>query len=132
MEGCRFRPDAGDYEGPLAALAAFEPEQPLVFVASCDLPLLEEDLIRHLLDSIGGGDAAVPWLDGRAQALCALYRAHCFDDARKLHAEGEHRVMRWLDRLRIHRYVGSLVDCARNVNTPEELEATLRRRRRPA
>ena len=116
-----FLRDREEFAGPLAALSEFDAMAEFVFVASCDLPGFDARLISHLADRIGPHEAAVPVSAGRAQPLCALYRASAFGAARVLAASGERRVMKWLEALD---WVSvDDVDPAwiANLNTPEDL-----------
>jgi molybdopterin-guanine dinucleotide biosynthesis protein A len=122
IEPYAFQIDEDPLQGPLAALGRFKPSHEFVFVASCDLPRFRAEVVDDLAALIGDLDAAIPVLLGRAQPLCALYRARAFTSARKLSREGERRVMAWIRGLEVVEASAfpSLEACA-NVNTPEEL-----------
>ena len=68
--------DFVDGAGPLAGLAAGlrAANTEFAFVTSCDAPLVQPALIRLLVASLDGHDAACPKVDGRLQPLVALYR----------------------------------------------------------
>lgn len=78
LDGCAFQQDAADYQGPLSALARFEPSADWVFVCSCDLPLAGAQDFRKLWRLRQEGKALLPVLEGRLQPLCALYPTSCF------------------------------------------------------
>lgn len=123
IAGFEFLPDLERYAGPLAALAQFAPSRATVFVASCDMPLFSREVVRELAGKIGDSDAAIPSLSGRLQPLCGLYAAPAWEIARELVANGEKRIMAWVERLRVT--VVALDDCPlsfsiRSANTPEE------------
>ena len=80
--------------GPLVAIAAAAAELrrrghagPAVVLA-CDLPLVTEALVRHLVDWDGDG-AVVPVVDGRRQPLCARWSAADLGAAIELAASGQ-------------------------------------------
>ncbi len=47
------------------------------FVAACDMPFLNPDLVRHMLEIQGHFDAVVPKMDWKIEALHALYSRSC-------------------------------------------------------
>lgn len=129
---CRFLPDAEEYAGPSAALARFEPAEPRVFVASCDLARFDARLPAALAAIMADQEAAAPVLDGRAQPLCAVYSAEAFAVLRRLTAAGERRLMPWFDALRwrpvtANDLAAAGLDprCVQSANTPDELRALL-------
>src|SRR5439155_1414879 len=64
-------PGAGPLAGIHAALLAAR--HPHAFVAACDMPGLDADVIRFLLARIGDADAVVPRWDGDVEPLHAVY-----------------------------------------------------------
>ncbi|HTQ09830.1 MAG TPA: molybdenum cofactor guanylyltransferase [Fimbriimonadaceae bacterium] len=116
-----FLEDGESFAGPLSALATFQPKAEFVFVASCDLPGFDPRLIAMLANGIGAHQAAVPMAGGRAQPLCALYRASAFAEAARLAAVGERRVMAWLACLDWTPVEDIEPAWLANVNTPDDL-----------
>ncbi len=96
VEGCAFLADAAEFAGPLAALARFKPTAEAVFVASCDLPRFNARLVDFLASVLGDSDAAIPFVNGFRQPLCALYRASAFDRLDRLN---DACTMAWVDAL---------------------------------
>lgn len=132
LPGLPFQMDGGEFEGPLRAIAAFEPTKKFVFACSCDLPLFDARLIQLLWDRMGNFDAAIPAAGDRLQPLCALYRSAAFEAARSLASEGERRIMAWIDTLNMATITQADLGQAgisplaiRSANTPQELEALL-------
>jgi molybdopterin-guanine dinucleotide biosynthesis protein A len=67
-------------QGPLAGLhaAMLHSSRQLFLLLACDMPGLGESLLRGLVRSIAGFDAAIPrTADGRCHPLCAIYRRTC-------------------------------------------------------
>lgn len=127
-------PDADPFSGPLVAISDFQPVREWVFVCSCDIPLFDARLVEALFDGIDDYDAAIPSIDGRLQPLCALYTTRSVKIAHDLAVEGERRVMAWVQRLRFLEVNESTLAkygldprCVLGANTPEELEALLRK-----
>jgi molybdenum cofactor guanylyltransferase len=121
--GVDARPDLYPGEGPLGAiLTAFAAASTdLVVVLACDLPNVDADTVRRLLEAIGEHAAAVPRTD-RAHPLCAVYRvSRCGDRLGQAFANGErtvHRAVETLDVARVHLPVPEVL---RNVNRPGDL-----------
>ena len=127
----------GALGGLHAALAACRVEW--AAVVACDLPFVTGELFVRLASLRQYFDAVVPVQpDGRAQPLCALYRAEVARDlAEELIAAGERRPRALLERMRTRMAAfdelsdleGSS-DFFMNVNTPEDLVKAKRRERR--
>jgi molybdopterin-guanine dinucleotide biosynthesis protein A len=123
--------------GPLAGMQAgfLAARFPLVWVVACDLPDVEPGLGLLLARYAMGVDAAVPVVNGRAQGLCAVYDRGLEPRIEALLDAGERSVRRLLATIDV-RYVTAEelkpVDpelrSFRNINTPADFEAWLRRR----
>ncbi len=110
------------YQGPLATLRRFEPTYDFVFVAACDMPLFNAQVIDILEPLLGDFDAVVPIRKGRWQPLCGLYRKRAFEGLRELQSE---RLMDWLDTFHIQTAIIE-PDCwVASCNTLEELTEIL-------
>jgi molybdopterin-guanine dinucleotide biosynthesis protein A len=121
--GLATRADSWPGEGPLGGIidALSTATEPIVVVMACDQPAVDADLVRRLVDALGGYDAAVPVIDGRAQPLTAAYAARAVDALRAVHREGERAPRRALQRLRWHAVDD--IDPARvdDVDDPDDL-----------
>jgi molybdopterin-guanine dinucleotide biosynthesis protein A len=118
--------------GPLAGIHAAmrAARHPHVFVAACDMPGLDADVIRFLLARIGDADAVVPRWDDDIEPLHAVYAVRLVGRVEEALRAGHHAIRELLPRVRVD-YVGEeelgrIRGTARsmlNVNTPEELAA---------
>jgi molybdopterin-guanine dinucleotide biosynthesis protein A len=118
--------------GPLAGVHAAmqRAAHPHVFVAACDMPGLDADVIRFLLDRIGDADAVVPRWDHDIEPLHAVYAVRLLPLVEETLRAGRHAMREFLPRVRVD-YVAEdelkrIRGTARsmlNVNTPEELAA---------
>lgn len=68
-----------------------------VLVLACDLPLVDETVLRRLAEWPGRG-SVVPVLAGRAQPLCARWSASDLDAALELAASGQRSLRGLLER----------------------------------
>ncbi len=119
-------PGAGSLGGVYTAL--FHSSTKLTLCVACDMPLLNVNLIRHLLTLIGDCDAVVPIIGERPQGLHALYHQRCLKPIQQQIARDELRIRSLYDMLSV-RFVTEAeiqpLDPALhsfwNVNTPDDL-----------
>jgi len=118
--------------GPLAGIhaALLASRYPHVFVAACDMPGLDPDVIRFLLRRVGSADAVVPCWDGDVEPLHAVYAVAALREIEAHLRAGQNAVRDVLRRLRVDyvseaemRAVRGAARSLTNVNTPEELAA---------
>ena len=122
-------PGAGPLAGIQAALLASA--EPRIFVAGCDMPLLNQDLIRHICGLEGEWDAVIPWLTAGPEPLCALYAKSALPVISAALGRGDYRVGGVLDSLQIKKIdqaeilqIASNLAMFSNINRMEDL-ATL-------
>jgi molybdopterin-guanine dinucleotide biosynthesis protein A len=124
-------PDQFKGYGPLAGFhSAMQREaSSLYLMLACDLPNLQESLLRNLVALIDGYDAAIPLTsDGIAHPLCAVYRRTCLLPIEQSLQRGSRKVIEtFLDEPLTVRWVrpdeGRFKDAdLANINTPEDLE----------
>lgn len=119
-------PGFGAIAGLHAGLAASRTER--VFVAACDMPFLNPDLIRQLCNSSAEVDAVVPLNgEGLREPLHAVYARSAAETARQVIEQDEKSILIVLDRIRTRlvtpealRSISAAEESFRNVNTPEE------------
>jgi len=118
--------------GPLAGIhaALLASRYPHVFVAACDMPGLDPDVIRFLLGRVANADAVVPCWDGDVEPLHAVYAVGALREIEAHLRAGQNAVRDVLRRLRVDyvseaemRAVRGAARSLTNVNTPEELAA---------
>lgn len=119
-------PNAGSLGGIYTAVQHGDAEHTLC--VACDMPFLNPALLRHLLDQATGVDAVVPFVDGTAHTLHAVYRRTCLSVMREQVMRGDLTIRRLFPQMttrfvsadelrRLEPELHSLV----NVNTPQEL-----------
>jgi FdhD protein len=126
---CRRVPDLFEGMGALAGIHSGlrHSGTDLVFVAACDMPGLNGDVVRHLCGLAEGADAVVPEGEKGPEPLHAVYRKSALPAIEKALRDGERRVVSFFDRVTVRR-VGlsemSRLDPSfegfRNINTPED------------
>jgi molybdopterin-guanine dinucleotide biosynthesis protein A len=118
--------------GPLAGIhaALLASRHPHVFVAACDMPGLDPDVIRFLLARVGDADAIVPRWEDDVEPLHAVYGRGCVPVIEENLRAGRYAVRDVLPALRVDyvdeetmRAVRGAAWSLTNVNTPEELAA---------
>lgn len=101
-----------------------------VFVVACDLPFLNPDLIRHLLDRRVDTDAVLPEVDRRLEPLHAVYSRACLPAIEDAARRGEWKADGFLPRVRSVRLPVLVADWMVegrspffNANTPADWDA---------
>jgi molybdopterin-guanine dinucleotide biosynthesis protein A len=132
IAGARVIEDRRPGKGPLAGIeAAFRAcDADALVVVGCDLPLLDEKLLRLVRDHEPTAQACVPRVDGRAQALHARYARSVLPAIEARLARDELRLLALLDELTVAWLDLPASEGLTNVNTPEQL-ADVRGRFRP-
>jgi molybdopterin-guanine dinucleotide biosynthesis protein A len=78
-------PNCGPLEGIRVGLAKLAPQVDFAFVTSCDVPLIDPQLIRFLFHKISDHQAVVPVSEKRIFGMTAVYRT-------KLHGRIDQRI----------------------------------------
>jgi molybdopterin-guanine dinucleotide biosynthesis protein A len=119
-------PERGSLGGIYTALV--RSQTPYTLCVACDMPFLNVDLLRYLLDCRDGADAVAPVLNGEIQGLHAVYGQTCIAPMQACLARGEWRVQdffahvqtRFVTPTEIERF-DPLFRSFMNLNTPDEL-----------
>ena len=116
--------------GPLAGIhaAMLTSRYPHVFVAACDMPGLDPDVIRLVLARIGTADAVVPRWDGDVEPLHAVYALQTLPAVEAALRSGRNAMrdflqtvrVDWVDEAELRALRGAAASLT-NVNTPEDL-----------
>jgi molybdopterin-guanine dinucleotide biosynthesis protein A len=100
---------------------------PYIFVAGCDMPYLNEALIRQIVSLADENDVIIPESPGGLEPLHALYGKGCLPAMERNLSEGKRKIIDCFDGLKV-----TVVSCKevtaidpafrsfRNINTPEE------------
>lgn len=101
---------------------------PWVFLAACDMPLLDGDLISWMRDLPADADVLLPLADSRPQPTHAIYGHRCLGAIKRAMLSGELGMGRWLGSVRVRKLPEGLWRRVHlsghsfvNVNTPGEL-----------
>ena len=112
--------------GPLGGIHAAlkETDRNAGFVAACDMPLLDPDVIAKqvALWRTVETDALVPLVNGRPEPLHAVYAKRCLPAIEEQIERGEYRVRALLNAVRVHFWEPGPAETRTfaNVNTPED------------
>jgi len=68
-----------------------------VFVVACDMPLLNMDLVKHMLNELGNEDILVPFLEGHYEPLHAIYNKICLANIRHMLDIGNYKIINLYD-----------------------------------
>lgn len=118
--------DKGSLGGIFTGL--FYASHPYAFVAACDMPFLNKELIHHLMDLSAGFDIVIPRVEDGWEPLHAVYSQKCLPFMQKLLIENNLRIIDFFDKVRkreippeeIRQYDPRLLSFL-NLNTPDDL-----------
>ncbi len=128
--GTELLPDLHPGAGPLAALEAFHARFPDdgVLLLGCDLFLIDEATIRHLIEHRSPDHAATAYpnrIDHRAEPLCAWYPPAALARAGEAIANEDFCARHFLERLNPQILELPNPVALDGANTPEELEEVM-------
>lgn len=83
---CRVVPDIVKGKGPVGGLytGLIESGTEKIFAVSCDMPFIEESIIRKIVLNAEGHDCAIPFFAGRKHSLHAVYSKSCIPALKKM------------------------------------------------
>ena len=126
--------DHHDARGPLAGLAAglaaLDGRAEAVYVSSCDVPFLNADFIRTVIEQLGTHAIAVPRIGDYSHPLAGVYRLSARPAVEAMLTEGRLRLRDLFEQVPT-RFLGAEafaeLESLMNINTPDEYEAALRK-----
>ncbi|HEY8346122.1 MAG TPA: molybdenum cofactor guanylyltransferase [Symbiobacteriaceae bacterium] len=125
------RPGLGPMAGLEAALAVSP--YPYVFLCACDMPFLNEGLVRYQVGLAGEGEIIIPRVSGLYEPLHAVYSRSTLPRVQALLDGGRHSLLDLLpgSRLRVVteaeiRPFGDPNRLFFNCNTPEDIQTALK------
>lgn len=107
--------------------ALIEAHKKHVFVVPCDMPFLNQDLIRYMINESGEEDVLIPFIKEHYQPLHAIYGEGCIEPIEKMLKKRNYRIkdffqevyIKTIDEEVISRFSEDL-RCFINVNTYDE------------
>ena len=119
--------------GPLAGIytAVTHAQHPHTLIVACDMPWLNRDLLRYLIDLRQTADLIVPRWDKYPEPLHAIYNKTCLEPMREKLAAQQLKIsgffghvrVRFVEREEIVRFDAHGRSFA-NINTPDELTSS--------
>ena len=103
------------------------------FVFACDMPFINQNLIRYMLKECRGYDITIADYNGRLQPLCAIYSKNCIEPIKKQLEKNNLKIRDFFDYVKVRKI--SKEEIAKfdsdgfsfsNINTPEEYQALMR------
>ncbi len=118
------------HQGALGGLytGLFFSSFPFSFCVACDMPFLNESVIKYLIKNIENSDIVIPKTRDGLHPLHAIYSKKCIDPIKKMMDQGKYRIVDFYPMVKVkiideNEFVS--LDPNResfiNVNTPEEL-----------
>jgi molybdopterin-guanine dinucleotide biosynthesis protein A len=101
---------------------------PYSFCVACDMPFLNESVIKYLIQSIGDFDIIIPKTKDGLQPLHAIYSKNCLEPIKDTIERGKYKVIDFYPMVRMKiieehefRSLDPMMRSFINVNTPAEL-----------
>jgi len=116
-------PDAGPLAGIFSGL--FYSESEVNLILSCDVPLINEAVIKILIDGYDPEmDVIQLQSQGKTIPLIALYKKHCMHRCLESLKKGERRLTKVVEQMNTKTIIldSSLEPLVRNINTVDELK----------
>lgn len=112
--------NCGPLGGIHAALASAPTQK--VFVISCDVPFLNQQIVQQLLDADSHADATIVSTNHRAEPLCGIYDARVFPTLEEHLRQGQFSATRFLESVKtVHvSPTDETTHALLNINTPIE------------
>ena len=138
---CRKVPDIYPGKGVVAGIHAglSQSREDVIFVAACDMPHLQGELIRYLTSLAGGVDMVLPATAGGKEPLHAVYGKGCLPALEELLQKDEKRVLSLLPLVRVRQVTADEVavfdhefESFININTPDDYYRLRSREKEPA
>jgi molybdopterin-guanine dinucleotide biosynthesis protein A len=102
---------------------------PHVFVAACDLPFLDLNLIRYMFLLSPGYDVVMPYVHGEAEPMHAIYGKACIPPIQELIRAGERKIITFLPQMRVREVREDEISIFDpefrsffNLNTPQDMD----------
>jgi molybdenum cofactor guanylyltransferase len=121
-----YDPPCGPLGGLAAGLAAIQTD--LAVAVACDMPFLNLDLLRYLIERAANLDAVVPQIEDQLEPLHAVYRRSCLAAIQRHIAHGERRMISFFGDVRLAivpeadwRTIDPDGRSLANLNTPNDL-----------
>lgn len=121
--------DVLPHRSPLVGIisALLYSRTPYVFVVACDMPFLDQDLIRSMIGAIRGEDIIIPKTPVGYEALHAIYGRSCLSPMLRLIDSGRFRVRDIFPYVNMQPFGVGTISFFTNVNTEEDLERVRKR-----
>ncbi|MEF9476194.1 MAG: molybdenum cofactor guanylyltransferase [Candidatus Mariimomonas ferrooxydans] len=104
-----------------------------VFISACDMPFIDEKLIRHMGAKRNNYDAVVPVLKGKTEPLFAFYSSRLIPGMDKAIFSGKRGLKAFLNKKKVKyittkeiKRIDSAAKSFININTPEDMKFYLR------
>ena len=120
-------PEGGVLGGLYSGLQAAK--SPLALVVACDMPFLNQNLLRCMILRASGYDVVVPRLSMGIEPLHAIYTRTCLEPIRETLERGRLRIVDFWDRVRVSYIEEDEIEALDpqklsffNINAPEDLD----------
>ena len=119
-------PEKGPLGGIYTGLTRMENEWG--FIIACDMPFINEKLVRHMFEARSGYDIVAPRVGKFIEPLHALYNRRCVSGVKRIIDSGRKQVILLYEDLKVHyieeeeiRGIDPEMKSFSNINTPDDL-----------
>jgi molybdopterin-guanine dinucleotide biosynthesis protein A len=102
------------------------------FLVACDMPFLDPQIMRTMIDLIDGYDVVIPNVDGGLQPLHAIYSKNCTPLIADFLLRGNYKIIDFLDQVKVREVPEDFLKrfdptfrFVMNINNPEDLAKAL-------
>ena len=124
--GVEVIPDLIENVGPLGGILTGlkHSDHNTNFFLPCDMPFLGPELIENILESSTPDKAVIPYVNGQAQLLSAVYPKTIGGHLEQMLHEGTRKVSLFVESLDIHKFTveNKDIDQFKNINFKKELD----------
>jgi len=110
------------------------------FVAACDMPFINERLVKYMIKNIKNFDIFIPRIDNKFHPLCGIYSKNCVSVIERLLSQdrlkvsdifskkiafGDKLKVKFISKKKLQSFDKDLL-CLENINTPQDLNRSRR------
>lgn len=129
-KGLRVIRDIIPHQGPLGAIFSGlnESGEKYNFIVACDMPFINDRLIKYMFEKSRNYDVVMPYIDDRYQTLFSVYSKNCLSSMSQMLDANDFKVSRLIKRIKVRKInrnevlqFGSPEKIFMNINSKQDL-----------
>lgn len=89
------------YGSLMGIYSSLKHAQEPVFVTACDMPFINKDLVRHMVEISPGWDVVIPVASGMCEPLHAIYTPACLPFMEEAIEKRDQRIISFFDKVKV-------------------------------